>query len=661
MATPIEGTLSDLYGPGNDDYYVSLGVLRYRTNNRRRSVREWLTDTTGSTDQRDNFNAALQACKNNTFRLVIDCPIKISVGADPSKPIFLDHGMVLEWDEGGQLILDNAYVPAFAIVHCRGVEWHRPAIIYSGGIFDAGAGWGTAGNSFNDTTLKAWLTANRGITFSSGNPLWTGSAGVTAMLFVNGNSDFSIFDANVSVPTEADAGLFIPVFTTFGAQWKEGSTITSSTGISSNTAIIPSQGRFERLMLDGCWMGHVGTVTSYRFEDITSKRYSDCQSLGGSNVGGTSYFFPPPHLFYFNDQSSDLVSSNNYLRNVLDQGVLSGNLTTVRSPSSSGYCNSLKISAHNNIIRGYTSYRRDGFADILAGDGLQLSDVYSEHDSTLFTAEVGFAIPLRFPIAPYLNMKLHNVTLVDRAAKPNYFPIGNIPGASSRANSLTAFKCKLKDCPPGNRLGFALAGVGGLFEGEFDFDTFTSTTTYLQLIPSLGSYGTAINIEYRIRINGWRATAIGDESAEPRIIAGPGNRVCVHDAVNFCEINIDNGLKTVKRTQRITVSPPAGGQFTTSLSVPSTWYPAGSAAKIMSTVGGATGLTVGFTGTGGPAALATLTSTIFNSAGSRNGTPNLLAADTVARTVVVTNTGPNFDGTGSLQIALAIEQVSVSE
>jgi len=91
--------------------------------------------------------------------------------------------------------------------------------------------------------------------------------------------------------------------------------------------------------------------------------------------------------------------------------------------SISGYALSLKIGCVDCSVDTYTSKRPDGFMDVLASNGLTVSNVAATYDSAFLN---NLFSGLRFPQTPYKDVTFENVILTDTAALSVQLPISTV-------------------------------------------------------------------------------------------------------------------------------------------------------------------------------------------------------------------------------------------
>jgi hypothetical protein len=399
-----------------------------------KSVREWgACDTADGTDA---LTRAVAAAKNAAFTLLVDCKVTIKIGTDIAKPIFIDDRTNIKFIGNGLFTVDNVFVPAFAIVNANNVtllDWKVQYVgsmpadwsiggFYRNGIFYPNSTGAIPSYEFNNGPLHTWLADKKGVTFvGSLQANWTGPIGASAVFHVRGTTrDLVVKGLKLFVASDAGGHQFVPVAISLNSGPKNNSNIADSA-----SEEIPSRLFFDNIEFDGTIMGWQGSLRDSSFTNITSRRYGDLQDADGGNVGGVGKWFAPPHLFYLNfktDADPRLANRNLTLKNVNDLGVRIGVARDKSiADSGSGYANSLKIGGTNILVDGYTSYRKDGFLDLLVSDGAVIQNVVSEYDSSFLN---NVYPSIRFPQGlPYKNITLKNITVKDNAESSALLPI----------------------------------------------------------------------------------------------------------------------------------------------------------------------------------------------------------------------------------------------
>ncbi len=407
----------------------------------------------GTSDDGPGIARAFAAARHGAFTLVIDCPVRLHVGMDIERPIFIDDGTTVEFSGSGKLTVDNVLIPAFVIAgssHVVLTDWNleydaalplKPKIggHEENGQFKQGP---EPANAFNDSVLTPWLTANRKIVFDRSrgnvNSKWVGATNSAAVFFLAGDvSDVHITGMHVSAPPGAGVDRFIPVVFSLNPDYKSNVTVNAQTPASGEYLAIPHDLTFSNVSLDGTYMGWVGSVRDAVFENIASHRYGDLQDSGGGSAGGEGKWFAPPHLFYLSYPANGdpaLFNKNIRIKNVADEGPRAGVARDKGgSDSVSGYALSLKIGCVDCSVDQYRTTRPDGFLDLLACDNLTISNVDAAYDS----AFLNNAFPgWRFPASPYKNVTFKNIVFRDVAPSTTRPPIGD---ATQESNSRIVF------------------------------------------------------------------------------------------------------------------------------------------------------------------------------------------------------------------------------
>ena len=422
-----------------------------KPNATKQSVRAWVA-CDGVTDDTEGLTRALAAASHATFTLLVDCPVRMKVGMDIARTIFIDEGTTVEFSSAGKLIVDNVFIPAFVIANSSNItltNWNveydaslpvNPRIggYFQNGIFVKHAEAQPA-NAFSDLRLSQWLTANRSIVFneskeSNGLAEWSGPTNACAVFFLTGDtSNVVVTGMRVYAPATAGGDHFIPVVFSMSPNFKSNQTVNPQTPLTAQYVAVPHNLAFSTISLDGTYMGWVGSAQNATFQNIESRRYADLQDANGNNTGGASKWFAPPHLFYLSYKpSSDpaLFNMNIQIANVVDDGIRIGKARdSGGGDSGSGYALSLKLGCVRCTVDTYSSARPDGFLDVLASDGLTITNASATYNSAfLHNIYPG----IRFPEAPYKNVTLRNISLTDTAASTVLLPIGNAYQSSNQ-------------------------------------------------------------------------------------------------------------------------------------------------------------------------------------------------------------------------------------
>ncbi len=422
-----------------------------------KSIRSWVS-CSGTSDDSAGVAKAFAAARKSAFTLMVDCPVRLKIGTDIERVIFIDDGTTVEFSGAGKFIVDNQFIPAFVIANSTDItltSWNvefdasLPVDIVDSGYKQNGkAEKGLAGNAFNDVPLTAWLSANRGIAFDPKqgvNSKWSGSTNACAIFFFTGDtSNVHVTGMHVAVPTNVGDDHFIPVVFSMNTNYKNNQSLKTNLPLTSKYFAMPHDLTFSNIVLDGTYMGWVGNAYEVVIQDVESNRYGDLQDANGKNVGGKNKWFAPPHLFYFSNSTAQdalLVNNNIHITDVVDSGPRVG---TARdkggSDSISGYALSLKIACTDCTVDTYKSTRPDGFLDVLPSVNLTVSNVQATFNSA-FTNNIypGW----RFPSEPYKNVKFENITLTDIADTSSILPIGNATEQSNQNLILSNVKVSI--------------------------------------------------------------------------------------------------------------------------------------------------------------------------------------------------------------------------
>ncbi len=410
-----------------------------------RSISAWVT-CDGSADDRDGVARAFAAARHSAFTLVVDCPVRIHLGVDIARTLFIDSGTNVTFTGAGKFIVDNVLHPAFVVASSSDVVLTNWNVEYDGslpvngktggyqndGQFVASAGDEPPAGEFNDLTLTKWLTVNRGVSFDTKRGFiasnWVGPAHVSAVFYITGDtSDVTVTGMRVYAPPEAGVNRFVPTVFSLSENYKSNQVVTSETPHTANYLALPHNLTFSDIDLDGTYMGWLASgVQDVVFDKIRSHRYGDLQDANGRNVGGVGKWFAPPHLFYLNHQIEGdpaLFNKNLRIHDVVDSGLRLGTARDKgEADSVSGYALSLKLGCIDCSVDTYTSNRPDGFMDVLSSNGLTVSNVTASYDSAFLN---NLYSGLRFPQSPYKNVKFENVVLTDTAVTSERIPVSN--------------------------------------------------------------------------------------------------------------------------------------------------------------------------------------------------------------------------------------------
>ena len=421
-------------------------------NEKRVSIRKWAA-CDGLLDDSQGVARAFDAAKNGAFTLIVDCPVRIDLGIDISKTIFIDNDTEIEFTSTGIFKINNVLHPAFVIANSKSItltnwkiEWDAsmPVQEQVNGYEDAGRFVATKKSfspavAFSDLRLTQWLNTNRGIAFDGVDgpvtSVWVGPTNTSSVFFLTGNAaNLRIKGLKMYVPLTSGGHRFIPMAFSFSVNYKSNQTVSRKTPRTGQFMAVPNDIIFSDIELDGTYMGWQGNVQNVVFERIRSTRYGDLQDAYGGNVGGKGKWFAPPHLFYLNyDSAGDpsLFTKGVKIRDVTDEGVRVGVARDKGgSDTISGFATSLKIGCLNCQVTGYKSNRPDGFIDVLPSQNLTVSNAEANYDSSFLN---NLFPGWRFPGSSYTNVSFENIHLVDLASASVQPPIaGTYQSANSR-------------------------------------------------------------------------------------------------------------------------------------------------------------------------------------------------------------------------------------
>jgi hypothetical protein len=429
---------------------ISGGSLAKAPPTVEKSIAGWVS-CDGSTDDTEGVARAFAAARHSAFTLLVDCPVHLHFGVDIARTIFIDSGTNVTFTGAGKFTVDNVFHPAFVMANSNDIvltNWNLeydaslPANWKTGGYEDAGQFVATDSNAppasaFNDLTLTKWLSANRGIAFDSkqgyvASP-WVGPTNTSAVFFVTGDTyNVTVTGMRLYAPPTAGADRFVPMAFSISSNFKNKQTVTAVTPQTAARVAIPHNLTFYDIDFDGIYMGWQGNAQNAVFDKVRSHRYSDLQDANGGNVGGVGKWFAPPHLFYLNyhiDGDPALFNKKLRIHDVVDAGPRVGTARDKGGADTiSGYALSLKLGCVDCSVDTYISNRPDGFMDVLASNGLTISNVTATYDSAFLN---NLFPGLRFPQMPYKGATFDNVALTDTAPLSVRMPVSSATQASN--------------------------------------------------------------------------------------------------------------------------------------------------------------------------------------------------------------------------------------
>lgn len=469
-------------------------------------------DTTGVADSQAGFVLAQAVALALGRPLIVDCKVKIAIGIDDSKCIFLRAGTSILGTPAGELIVDNSYIPAFIFHHSTDVVIRDLNVRYVGGApwDDTIAPYPTLRSHFNDVVMKGDMAANFGNTFSgSGSSLFSGHTNPQAVFYmIGGCARVSFNNVRIYAPQGANAANFVPVCITINNQWTPNTLVPNNNQpVTASVAVQPLDIDIINCRFDGFYMGIVGQGGA-RISGLKCYRYSDLQKADGTGVGGNANYFAPPHAVYLNDPDPSFTGWTREIINVFDYGVYVGGAVR-RAAGASGSCLSFKISpCQNTTVDGYTSLRPDGFMDCLTnsygnafGSLKNLNFVYDSRTQTFDAASIW---GVRFPSsAPYQYLTIDGLIGRDLNPAPTQFPIVNISNINNQNCDFKGVKMYLNDWPVSGNPGFSLSGNEMTLDADYYFNTYSSDANSVGSAVMTGS-SLATNSDINIRVKGYR-------------------------------------------------------------------------------------------------------------------------------------------------------------
>ncbi|HWS66154.1 MAG TPA: hypothetical protein VN325_25620 [Steroidobacteraceae bacterium] len=452
----------------------------------RKSISAWVK-CGGGGDEFVGVARAFEAARHSAFTLLVDCPVRIHIGTDIARTIFIDDRTSVEFSGEGRLIIDNVFHPAFVIANSSDIvlaNWNLeydaslPVDMKTGGYENAGKFVASdrnapASGAFSDLRLTEWLSRNRNIKFDksqgSVSPIWVGPTNTSAVFFVTGDSgNVKVTGMRLHAPAGAGGERFVPVAFSLSANYKSNQRVTSATPRTPQFVAVPHGLVFSDIDLDGYYMGWQGNAQNATFEKVRAHRYGDLQDANGENVGGVGKWFAPPHLFYFNyliTGDPGLFNRNLRIHDVVDGGPRVGVARDKGgSDSGSGFDMTLKIGGINCSVDQYTSTRPDGFVDVLSSDGLTISNVNASYDSSFLNDQYS---GWRFPQGPYKRVTFKNIVFKDMAASSLQQPITAANLASNEGIVFSNVRVEINHWAGKGELLPVIVGTGNSVDLEY--------------------------------------------------------------------------------------------------------------------------------------------------------------------------------------------------
>ncbi|WP_300021521.1 hypothetical protein [uncultured Maribacter sp.] len=525
----------------------------------------------GVTDDRDAFVETLAYADSLNLKVLIDRDMFLDVEETGKKSIFLEDNTWIEGADDARIIVNNLLSPAFYIALSENVVIRDISFLYDQ-TYNAAYVWSeTSDNHLNQQQLEDYLSKNKDLIFKSTNPVFKGSSAFHSVFSIEAAKDV-IFE-NVTFKSKGEtANTFMQYVFKFKEQYVSNQVVSDeATGLVD----ISSNITFSNIEFDGYLMGIQGNVKNFTVNNLIARRYSDLQNADGSNLGGLvngNHYFPPPHLFYLNQDSSIKNHPINItLLNVIDYGNYVGTLD-VRTLGS-GYCNSLKLvdKVENIIVDGYESYRRDGLGDwggIINGS---FNNLYAESTVGIFDSNSKFN-SLRF-LGPITNTSITNMTIKDNSEKLQIYPLDYVTGNNVIMDNIHVEVNELDNLYAGP---FGISGSNNtVINSSLNILNHISTRTYSPVIfHDDTTLEEGENNYYEIEVKGWRAIDSEPIEKSPRVLLANANNnktnfAKVHDLDNNYIIEQINELKKDVWIKTETVVLENGNSKKINLSIPS--------------------------------------------------------------------------------------------
>jgi len=661
---------------GQCDYQVVAGDPTPSTSGAV-SLSGYLSDLTGTLNQRDQVQRAMIECVAQSKTLLIDVPALVDTTGG-SFEINVPNGLVAEWGPSGNILCRHELIPTLLFLH-GSYTLTNPRLTYIGPGLDAALDYSTGRYATDFTSVYRRLGARMVAEFGnvlptpSGapEPMHYGPAAFCSTLNLAGSVNLKILGKlTLSVPANATASQFCPVAIRTQAQYKPGhnAVTTPAANSSDKTALLASSLFADSIELDGSIMGITGPFDVLQISgDLISRRYSDVMGPAGANMGGVNDYTPPPHLIYNNQDWGGYMR----IGRALDYGVWVTTHAdpTVRRNPASGNCNSYKLgwTDKRSRIDYAMSLRPDGFGDITKKGRFTIGEIYFEYDSSLsqslFTGIRWIDDPE--DVAILSGVGIDTATAAGKTAggigNKVFGSVGNPAAKNIRLN----VEAVVNDIAGDAFYGSYFTGTGHDIKIVYRLKQHTQVQDIRGMAVAEGA--TFVDsINWDVTVYGWRNIYSNVGGLKNRIrlgaasTAGNLGRVRINDVANGMVSEVINGLRRDTWTQRVTSAPTAGAaSITLLMKIPSGFDVTAASAKNLSSIGsagGLTGYTVGWSGT--PAGLATVTSTAANASVASGARIASTGSD---RVVVITPTGGNFSATGNIEVILTCEQILVAE
>jgi len=465
-------------------------------------------DATGANDSDAAVQTQFAAISNSGKALYINCPIKLTIGSDATKTVFISDNTNVRFGPQGVFIVDNQYIAAFLMMGTQNSIWTDARFQYIGTLGVANPGGGPSG-VLNDGRMKTYMSTVLGNTFTgSGSAQYSGPTNACAIMRIIGSAQHITFiRPKFFVADGTNQASYIPVAVTIDFNWTPGTLVTNNNqAINASNTTVPTDINFVNSVMDGFYMGFLGggnvNLVNPRF-----LRYSDLQDSSGNNQGGTSQWFAPPHAVYF-QMGDPSFAAHTHIVGGDDEGPYVGNV--IRRQTGSGWAASLKVDISNGgLVDGWISHRNDSCVDLLNNYGSLVGGVMRNIvciGDTSTTGSGGGTFPIfRFPSAfPYVNDVFENITIVDNAVVPTQFPFSGPSQSNNDSVSITGLRVFQNDWPAaGYYPGPIVAGNNMNVQGEVYLAAASGDTGSRGTLANQGP-ATATNSYFDWKIYGWR-------------------------------------------------------------------------------------------------------------------------------------------------------------
>jgi|GEM_PF-2291765 len=456
----------------------------------------------GTTDDRAAFVTTIAHAETLGLDVCIDRDMYLDVLEEATKSIFLPDNINIIGVNNPKVTVLNNYSPFFHLALADNIKIAGFTIEWVG-TYDV-LNYQNPSSTANQDRLKDYMVANKGVTFTAGNPLFSGGSAFRALFLIDGSTNITIKDMKIKAVDNAGAHQFIPWVAKVKSQFSKNTTVTDE-----NTAVRTSASNilFENVEIDGALMGIQGDAQGITIRNITGGRYTDAQDASGNYVGGNSgdntYSVAPPHLIYLIPNHLDDPVTGVRIYNVIDKGEYVGT-PNVRA-TSSGFCTSLVLNADVSdvVVDGYRSFRRDGLAGIVNITDAVFKNMYSEsYNSELFGAINDDFSAFR-QNGTLTNVVFENIIVKDLSASGVIPPVTTQFGDNVTVNNVHLFS---KDLTNLTRNCLSYFGSNNrITNSGLTMEDFDTTSTFKSVINNNSdTRDNGANNYIDIYVKGWR-------------------------------------------------------------------------------------------------------------------------------------------------------------